>query len=318
MPQLIHFNPSTRTIAVLENEQVSFYNAGSELLKQVFLKDISFEDEAVKYFEVVRDSDVIELCCKEDGVVYYCQFDGEGECVSKKLLSRNTNEILLGLDEQDHVKLLFNDDDANYDANCKAFKNDQEIAVFDLLELSVSKARKGLRYEYLECFVGTGKPNMIAFIAAHATYGTEGVKIFAIESGAEPKPVYEMESMYFDEGAIHNLAFNQKADKFTLLLYQRDQADRDYLSVLEYSLDNDEKPIKKYTTEFGHWQFNPIHTQYLTGSLLCIVRSADIILFDMNTGVAKEVLKRDLNSVFCVSSNILIYQLSGLFVVAEY
>lgn len=317
--QLIDFDLVTNKISVLDDEswKVIIHNKDTRPLKEIQLDLETTSYRTIAYFKVLGGEETIQLAYKEDGGVFYHQFDMDGSVSVNKRISNNTDDILIEIDSTNNFDILFMDERNSYTANCKIFNKNNEILGFNLKEAIDNSEKDWDDYEYIECLKSTNKPFQLAFIAVDANYGVEGVKVFQITGLKKLNLVYDMDDLDFD-GAIHNLTFNFRGDRFILLLYERDQDSNDHFSICEYSVPGNNKPSKIFKTNLGYWIHGPLYTQYLTDSLLCIVRRTDIVLFNLSNGNTQEILERDSESAYYVSFNILIYKINHILTVLEF
>lgn len=315
--QSIDYNRKTNKIYFLENWIISVFTTDMKIINEIKL-DFNFSGiEKVTHFkyEIVNNS--FEIICSDYHNIHYFQFDINGYSILQQTLSNNRKEILLNLNNDKLIEVFFIDEHYSYDAKCKFYNDNKEILSSDLHD-ELEKVEKDWHgYEYIECLKSTNVSNQLSFITVHANYGVQGVKIYQINSSSNLDLLYDMDDLDFD-GAFHNLTFNSKGENFILLLYERDKNLNDYFSICEYSVNNNKKPNIIFKTDFGYWEYNELFTHYLTDTVLCIVRNSDIILFDLIAGKTKEILNRDLNSIYFVDFNILVYQINKKMIVTQY
>ncbi|MCZ8197203.1 MAG: hypothetical protein O9267_06330 [Flavobacterium sp.] len=315
--QSIDYNKETNKIYFFENWIISVFTIDMKFINEIKL-NINFSGiEKITHFKYIIVNNSFEIICRDYHNIQCFLFDINGHNILQKTLSNNRKEILLNLNNDNFIEVFFTDEHHSYDANCKFYKDNKEILSSDLHDELEKIEKDWYGYEYIECLKSTNVSNQFSFITVHANYGVQGVKIYQINSLSNLDLLYDMDDLDFD-GAFHNLTFNSKGEKFILLLYERDKNLNDYISICEYSIDNNKKPNIIFKTDFGYWEYNELFTHYLTDTVLCIVRNSDIILFDLVTGKAKEILNRDLNSIYFVDFNILIYQINKKMIVTQY
>ncbi|AZA84146.1 hypothetical protein C1637_16795 [Chryseobacterium lactis] len=313
----IDYSNESKRIYVLEDRTISVFDKDIKLTDEIKLDFNAHFIEKTTFFKYLEKVHSFEMAGCDSENIYYFKFDGSGNLVSQELLSQDKKDILLRLNDQNKIEQLFFDQHSSYHSNCKIFKNHQEILQVNLLDQCENEEKDWVGYEYMECLKSTNQPGQLAFIATHATYGVQGVKVFGINDSQQLDMVYDMDDLDYD-GAFHNLAFNATGEKFTVLLYENDDDLNDSFSIFEYSVHNNISPLKIHKTNHGFLNFHRLHTHYLTDSILCIVRNSDIIIFDLNNGKTIDTLNRDFKSSFFIDFNILIYQLNDKIIVLEY
>lgn len=315
--QLIDYNKETNNIYFLKNWIISVFTIDMKLINEIKLNFNFSGIEEITHFKYKAENNSFEIISRDYYNINYSIFDIKGNNILLQTLSNNRKEILLNLNNDNFIEVFFTDEHYSYDANCKFYKDNKEILSSDLHNELIKLEKDWYGYEYIECLTSTNISNQFSFITVDANYGVQGVKIYQINSSSNLDLLYDMDDLDFD-GAFHNLTFNSKGEKFILLLYERDKNLNDYISICEYRVDNNKKPNIIFKTGFGYWEYNELYTHYLTDTVLCIVRNSDIILFDLVVGKAKEILNRDLNSMYLIDFNILIYQINQKMIVTQY
>lgn len=253
----------------------------------------------------------IQLTFLDDNGLNYYLFNIDGLLIFRDILNQNIKSNFDTINYTELVKIHKEDFDGYLSDNIllKHLDKFQKIDLIDLIDKI--HLDRDWDYEYVESIKPTSKPFEIGFITHNPTYGVQGIKIFKFDISFNFNLMYEMEDLHFD-GAFHNLAFNPNGDKFTLLLYNYKDS-KDYITICEYLVKNNERslnerPLNIFKTDFGYWEFGQLNSEYLKDNILCIIRNSDLILFDLSKGKTKEILKRDLNSSYSITSSKLKYQ----------
>jgi len=312
---MIDYSKDLKKIFVLKDWSITTFGISLNVITKIKLNHKFTLNQKITYFKYDNQENHFEIICTDSKQVRSYQFDLIGNIISQQILSENQNQILLRLTYDNSIDVIFINDNFSYEAKCKVYKQNKEVLSINLHD-ELEKSDKDWDYEYVESIVSTNQKNQFSFISVHANYGVQGIKIYEINS-TEMNFIYDMDNLVY-KGAFHHLSFDKTGQKFIVLLYERDKNYQDYFCICEYSISDNKKPIKIHKTEYGYWNFGQLYTQYLNESMLCIVRNLDIILFDLVKGKTKEILKRDLNSDYFVSFNILLYHLEGKIIILEF
>ncbi|SDX75080.1 hypothetical protein [Flavobacterium degerlachei] len=320
----IHFDKGNKKILILNSLDnlylLSLYDINLNLLQEINLKlTYNSYSNKISYFTIIENEGeelIIVNYINNYGINYY-EFNLKGTIVYQKHISEEKEEIVLVRHNESILNSISNHVQFSYKPISIFSKFNEEIIKVDLLDESLYSEKDWCEFEYIECVTKTNKPNQFAFICTHANYGAQGVKIFEFDNSNNLNLMYDLDDLDFD-GAFHNLAFNSSGDKFTVLLYERDESHNDYFSICEYSVTNNKKPLKIFKTNFRYWEFANLNTHYITEILLCIVRNCDLIIYDLVIGKVKEKLKRDFDTAYFIDFNIVIYQNKGKMEVLEY
>ncbi|MCV2484922.1 hypothetical protein OD917_08315 [Flavobacterium sp. SH_e] len=309
----IHFNKNNRYIYQLLSKDYSYhlviYDEQFTLLKDINLKLLHSPEvtsSAILNTFSENGEDFVILSLIDSDNIYYYHFNSDGLNIFKKHFLRARNQIFLIHHKEDEF-ISISDEDYTHKP-IKAFWIKDETTFEALLsddQLYPEKEWSG--YEYIESVTKTNITNQFAFIAHHANYGVQGVKIFKFNQSKKIDLIYDMDDLDFN-GAFHNLSFNSKGDRFVVLLYNRDKFQNDSFSICEYSVLENKRPLRVIKTKFAYWKFGALHTFYITDRLVCIVRNSDIIIYNLEFEKLKETLKRDFRSAFYAGNNVLIYQ----------
>lgn len=308
---IIDYNKNRKLIFTLKDWKINFYDDKLNFIKKINLNYNFPNFREISYFKFNELENCFQIVCADNDKVYSFEFYVNENLIFQKVLSENQKKTILQLNNHNNLDVIFKDD-YSYEAKCLVYsKKDEffEINLHDEFDKQFDLQEKDWDYEYVESIVNTNQENQFSLISVHANYGVQGVKIFQINSSKELDLIYDMDDLDF-EGAFHNLAFSPNGKNFIVLLYERRKNFTDYFSICNYSLENNKKPTKICKTDYGYWTFGDLHTHYLNEIILGIVRSTDIIIFDLDNEKTIEVLERDLNSDYFIDYNILIYQLN--------
>lgn len=185
------------------------------------------------------------------------------------------------------------------------FCETRETCFFDLLENEGVVGSKEFNYEYMEFLISLDGTNRFAFIAQNPTYGVQGVKIIEFLKPKEIKLIYDQDDFKF-ESSFKKLAFNYKLDEFVVLEYH--QSDRFNLGV--YATSNTEKPIKVIETRY-RYSSNFIDMKYFSNDKLALVRSKEIIIYNLQNGMFETEIPRDNNSPYAITVSLIWYYFEG-------
>ncbi len=317
--QVIQYSTTTKHIFIQEGFGLTIYDAQLNVIREISLDLKSDWDHVTTHLEVFENSGIISLTRSwRKGVKHYL-FDMNGNEVYSKLLSNDRQEdLFFNIDDKNLMQVMSTYDDSVYSVYCIVLKDKDEVLRVNLFEEMESSDEDQLYFEYIQCVKNTNKPYQFALIAVHANYGAERVKIFELESSGKLDVVFSMSNPKPNESSFQNLAFNSNGDKFILLVYKRRDVYEHDIYIYEYSLEDNTEPLKIFKTELGEWEYSKMYIQYINDSLLCIVMKGDIIMFDLNTGTVKEILKRDIPSAYYVDFDILIYKLNDEFLIKDY
>lgn len=282
------------------------------LLKEVDIdlsKSNTFPGLTLRTFERGND----ELIVLIHGLDYY-QFDLAGVNIHKEHLTMNYDESLLVYHNSHEFTHTH---DHSYGDVKTIWIDNNTTFTLDLLAENFYSDEDSFCFEYHLDIVSTNKKDQLAFIAHHANYGAQGIQIYEYGKSGKLNLLYYLHDEEL-RGTFHHLAFNPAGNQFTVLLYQRDDLQNDYFSILEYPVSGDKKPFRTIETRFGFWEHNISQTHYLTNRLFCVARNSDLIIYDLETGTLQEIIKRDLKSAFHLDYNVIVYQYNDKIIIKEY
>ncbi|WP_196889234.1 hypothetical protein [Aureivirga sp. CE67] len=257
----------------------------------------------------------IRLTYRNDSEIHYFLFENNSTFLFKDVFTQDNQENISDFDFLSYSELLnihLNKSRYNSGSRYILLRYKDKIQFIDLVDV-INKMHldKDWHYDYIESINTTNKPYEIAFITHNPTYGVQGIKILKFNKSFDFDLIYEMEDLEL-EGAFHNLTFNSNSNKFSLLLYNYN-----YLTICEYSIGKKTKslneiPQKMFKTEFEYFKKGilKLNMKYLNDNTLCIVRNSDFIIFDLNEGKTLEIINRDLDTSYLITSHSLKYKMN--------
>jgi|GEM_PF-3089391 len=307
----IYFSQKSKTILKLTSLDylyyISVYNFDLILLKEFETGLKTTSDDAEITFQTIElngSETIIIGYGNRDGINYF-QFDFSGKNIYHKLFPKKGEIFLVYHNTTEFTAIYL--EDFTYSPITTFWTEDTTTFKIDLQEGDLYPEKEWGEYEYIESLIKTNRVNQFSFICHHANYGVQGIKIFELDKSNSLNLLYDFDNLEL-KGAFHNLAFNSDGSKFTVLLYQGNESMKDSFSIYEYSANPDIKqPLKIIKTEYGYWEYYKLYTHYLTDELLCVVRNNDILIFDLELEIVKDVYKRDFRSPFHIDFNVVLY-----------
>ncbi|WP_396151958.1 hypothetical protein [Flavobacterium sp.] len=304
-------------IKIENNFFISKQNLSFEEIEKIKLDVITSESVSEIVHLKIINNEIIEIVTRgnNDNEKYtYFKFDLKGLIICKKIINENLHSVLI-IRGNGFIETLFDDGSADTKTALISESNN-EIIFLDFLNEDLYPEKDWGCYHYLEALTTTNKPNQLAVIVVHPYWQVDGIKIFNYFNNLEL--IYDLDDENLD-GAIHDLTFNSKGDKFVALLYKYNESEsKDFISILEFSTDNEKTYNKLIKTAIGYWDNRIEKVHYLTENLICIINCTDIYIFELDTNKNIQAIERDKLSPFYVTFNCLVYQFNKKLIYREF